>query len=957
MRKLILLVFEAAAGICSAATTYNLANGNVTVPANTTAIITQSNNGTALAKTITIGNGATVTLNGINLVQDGQNASLIKCLGNATIILADGSVNRLGKTTTRYDQYPVQIAGSSSTTVTIKGETAGTGKLIAIAPNYNRPGIGGHNGGNICIEGGIIDATGSESASGIGAGDANTSSSTGIGNITIKGGKVTARGDYSGIGYGYNSKCGVITISGGTVNASGYWRAGIESSTNIEISGGTVNATNRHTSAYDLRCGIYAGGTLKITEGITKVVAGVYKNGNRPIAAGKGLNISSILTDETSANGQVRTLTFPTYTITWKNDNGSTLKTTKNVRHGTVPVYDGATPTKASTEQYIYTFKGWSSAVVAATADKTYTATYTANLRSYTVTWKNDDGSTLKSESVLYGTTPDYGGEPEKQATDGKTYAFAGWTPEVVPVTEAVTYAARYVKLNPEEPVITPDSGTVFEESLNVSMSCPTEGATIHYTLDGSEPTVESPVYKRFRIYGKTTVKAVAEKNGLVSDVVAAEYAPGRCVDPVISLADGASFAHSNKTVSIRWKNDGILRYTIDGTDPTAESPVYEEPFSFSDSVELRVKVFSDDFFDSAIVTSRLTRVWENVPTPQIEAATPFTGSKSKVVIFCAVKGATIRYTLDGNEPDEDSTVYDVPIYVTDSCTVKAYAVMPDYLDSAVVTQEIVKVWGIGDSLGKPDHGFATDGSAGAGWTRVVDATAPNGEAMKSGAITHNQTSTLSTTVMGPGTLTFSWRISCEEDPDGRFEWDHAEFAVDGAMLLQLDGEKEWRQESVRIEGEGEHSVAWTYVKDDVESEGEDAAWVAGYGWVSDLTETETTEVPVPYAWLLQYDPEIVDEYDAYEAAAKATAANGRNKVWECYVAGISPTNETAQLTAKIEIKDGEPVVTWEPDLNAGGATMRTYKVYGSETLENGGDWQYPARPQHKFFKVSVEMP
>ena len=42
MKKIILTAVAGIAGICSAATTYNLANGNVTVPANTTATITQS---------------------------------------------------------------------------------------------------------------------------------------------------------------------------------------------------------------------------------------------------------------------------------------------------------------------------------------------------------------------------------------------------------------------------------------------------------------------------------------------------------------------------------------------------------------------------------------------------------------------------------------------------------------------------------------------------------------------------------------------------------------------------------------------------------------------------------------------------------------------------------------------------------------------------------------------------
>ena len=121
-------------------------------------------------------------------------------------------------------------------------------------------------------------------------------------------------------------------------------------------------------------------------------------------------------------------------------------------------------------------------------------------------------------------------------------------------------------------------------------------------------------------------------------------------------------------------------------------------------------------------------------------------------------------------------------------------------------------------------------------------------------------------------------------------------------------------------------------------------------------TSTQTTPVPVPYAWLTQYEPDIVSDYNAFEAAANATAANGRNKIWECFVAGICPTNETAEFTAKIEMLDGAPIVTWDPNLNTNGV-VRTYKVYGSETLENGGEWQYPTNSLHRFFKVTVEMP
>lgn len=531
---------------------------------------------------------------------------------------------------------------------------------------------------------------------------------------------------------------------------------------------------------------------------------------------------------------------------------------------------------------------------------------------------------------------------------------------EQVGETLAVTFLVK--GLNPDAPVFRTASGTTFESWLIVAISCPTEGATIHYTIDGSEPTAESPVYRRFLISGKTTVKAIAEKNGLLSDVATAEYALGRCVDPVFSLADGASFAHSNQVVSIRWHYDGVLRYTIDGTDPTVESPIYEGPFAVSDSIELRAKVFSDDFFESSIVTSRLTRVWENVVTPQINAADSFTGSKRKVVISCATEGATVRYTLNGNEPNSHSTKYTGPFYVTGSCIVKAYAVMADYLDSAVATQEIVKVWGIGDAMGKPDHAFSTDGSGGAGWTRVADATAPNGEAMKSGAISHNQSSVLSTKVMGPGTLTFSWRTSCEEDE--LHEWDHAEFSVDGMVLLRRDGVNSWREESVRIEGDGEHAVAWTYTKDNVESEGEDAAWVAGYGWASDYVETKTTAVPVPYAWLLRHDPEIVDEFDAYESEAKMIGENGY-KLWESYVIGANPNdrNDVLRITSFSMKDDGTldlDSVIVSPLRSEWNVQNATLLLKGKVTLDDTDNWQPVTeenKAQFRFFKAEVVLP
>ena len=84
-----------------------------------------------------------------------------------------------------------------------------------------------------------------------------------------------------------------------------------------------------------------------------------------------------------------------------------------------------------------------------------------------------------------------------------------------------------------------------------------------------------------------------------------------------------------------------------------------------------------------------------------------------------------------------------------------------------------------------------------------------------------------------------------------------------------------------------------------------------------DPSETQTTEVPVPYAWLDSHVPGVAHESEAYEATAKNTAANGR-KVWECYVVGLDPQVATNDFRiASFPMKaDGTPDfanVTFDP--------------------------------------------
>ena len=241
-------------------------------------------------------------------------ADRITVTGEVNLILADDSTLTATK----------GISVTSGNSLTIYGQSGGSGELTAKAKQLNGyAGIGGSDGnvahGNITINGGIIKAESVGDAAGIGSGSGGSGTN---GTITINGGSVTATAGGSngaGIGGGYfnNIAGGDIVINGGTVTATGAAKAaGIgtgysDLQTNgriIKITGGTVNANGGMNAAgigggYGCKAKSIRSITINGTANVTATGGDGADNGGAGAGIGSGYGPTSDMTTNINIGG------------------------------------------------------------------------------------------------------------------------------------------------------------------------------------------------------------------------------------------------------------------------------------------------------------------------------------------------------------------------------------------------------------------------------------------------------------------------------------------------------------------------------------------------------------------------------------------------------------------------------------------------------------------------------
>ena len=137
--------------------------------------------------------------------------------------------------------------------------------------------------------------------------------------------------------------------------------------------------------------------------------------------------------------------TINTHTVTWKpaggNWSGDANDIVQEYKYGAV-IEAPDKPTYGCHE-----FVEWNPAYTVGMTmpDKDLEFTAVWNKLSYTITFKNYDGTVLQTSTVECGETPSYtGATPTREQTAQYTYTFKGWSPTIAPATKDQVYTAQF---------------------------------------------------------------------------------------------------------------------------------------------------------------------------------------------------------------------------------------------------------------------------------------------------------------------------------------------------------------------------------------------------------------------------------------------------------------------------------------------------------------------------------
>ncbi|MFQ5638192.1 MAG: chitobiase/beta-hexosaminidase C-terminal domain-containing protein, partial [bacterium] len=223
-------------------------------------------------------------------------------------------------------------------------------------------------------------------------------------------------------------------------------------------------------------------------------------------------------------------------------------------------------------------------------------------------------------------------------------------------------------------PILNPPTGT-YSKGITVYMYISTNDATIYYTTDGSFPSESSQQYTSpFTVSSSQTITARAFRSGFIpcSNASSVYIITGTTASPQFEPQPGTYT--SPVQVSISTTTPGAaIHFTGDSSEPTQSSEIYASSIPVSSTTTVRARAYKSGWAPSHEVSGTY-EIRGVLTAPRLDPAPGNYATSLDVSISTTVDDATVRYTVNGSTPTTSSPVYNSPIPVTQTTTIKAAA-------------------------------------------------------------------------------------------------------------------------------------------------------------------------------------------------------------------------------------------------------------------------------------------
>lgn len=294
----------------------------------------------------------------------------------------------------------------------------------------------------------------------------------------------------------------------------------------------------------------------------------------------------------------------------------------------------------------------------------------------------------------------------------------------------------------------------------SVTLESATTGASIYYTLDGSDPTSGTLYEQSILIQDDTTLRAVAKKSNMEnSPIVEREYVilEKKVATPTFDPVPGTFSTSQSVTISSETPGASIY-YTTNGEDPATLGTLYSGPIPVTQTTTIKaIGILPDDWVDSDVATGTYTL---QVVAPAISLDSDTYQADRTVQLTTTTAGATIYYTLDDSDPKTSLTriEYKGEFSIDRSLTLRAMAEKSGWLSSTESSETYAMY------VASPTFSVAADTYASAQSVEITSATSnatiyytTNGDpptassTAYTGAVNVNQSMTLKALAMKDG--------------------------------------------------------------------------------------------------------------------------------------------------------------------------------------------------------------